>query len=75
MFATLAARPGKRVDRMNPTSTTATKANAADLLRDIRERMASTTDPAKQAELLSLGIDLLRRRQSERPRPPLKVAR
>jgi len=38
------------------------------IIDDIRAQLASTTDPAREAELLSLGIELLRRRQVGRGR-------
>jgi hypothetical protein len=43
------------------------KPRPADLVDQIRQQMA-TADPAKQDELLALGIDVLRKRQRDRER-------
>lgn len=51
------------------------RATASDLLSDIRAKLATTADPEKQNDLLCLGIDLLRRRQVDRPKPMRKGAR
>lgn len=45
----------------------------ADLVDDVLEKLRATCDPERQVELLSLGIDVLKRRQTERT--PRKAAR
>jgi hypothetical protein len=40
----------------------------ADIVGEVLAKLRATRDPAKQAALLSLGIDVLRRRQAQRQR-------
>jgi hypothetical protein len=51
---------------MEATTTKAARRQVAiDLVQQIRAQIAATADADKQIELLSLGIDILRQRQSE----------
>jgi hypothetical protein len=44
------------------------KTTPTDLVDDVLARLRATTDPGREVELLSLGIDVLRRRQADRGR-------
>lgn len=49
------------------------KQMAADLVDEVLQKLRATKDPDREAELLSLGIDILRRRQADHDRAGRRV--